>query len=211
MADAFMIRSEAQLEALYRRPTARAAAKVRSRIDRASARFIDLCPFVVLATGHGSTADASPRGGPPGFILRLDDRHVAIPDLGGNNLLDSYRNVVASPGVGLLLMVPGRDETLRINGPGLLTTDPALLDRFTPELRRPRLALVVETEEIYGHCAKAFRRSRLWDPASWDELAAAPDLAEIYAAQAPEVDEAEMRRSLVRLYGEELAEDVPPA
>jgi len=199
----------AALTARYRSPSARAAAKVRDRLDEASVRFIRRCPFLVLATTDGETVDASPRGGPPGFVRVLDDRHVAIPDLTGNNLLDSFRNVVAHPWAGILFIVPGKDETLRLNGPAALTEDPAILDGFTSELRRPKLALVVEAVEVFGHCAKAFRRARLWEPASWEALADAPDLAAIYAAQRDDVDEQELREDLARLYVEELAEDLP--
>src|SRR5262245_14817683 len=107
-----------QLEALYRTPSPGAAHKVMTSINEGMATFIDRCPFVVLATSDGTgSVDASPRGGPAGFVRRLDDRHVAIPDLNGNNRLDSLRNIVAFPWVGLLMVVPGQDETLRINGP----------------------------------------------------------------------------------------------
>ena len=203
------IRDLADLRTLYREPSSRAAGKLRDRLDEASIRFIERCPFLVLATSDGRTVDASPRGGPPGFVRVLDDRHVALPDLSGNNLLDSFRNIVANPWAGLLFVVPGKDETLRINGPAHLSVDPELLDGFTPALRRPKVALVVETAEVYGHCAKAFRRARLWDPASWEELADAPDLAAIYAAQRPDVDEDRMRAELAELYVAELAEDRP--
>ncbi len=152
-----------QLEALYRRPSERAVSKQFSAIDPSMATFIDRCPFVVLATsnGHGSV-DASPRGGPPGFVRRLDDGHIAIPDLNGNNRLDSYRNLVEHPYAGVLMIVPGNEETLRINGPAVLTTDPQLLAGFTTDLRTPKMALVIETAEIFGHCAKAFRRAAMW-------------------------------------------------
>ena len=207
--DDHRILDEAALSGRYRAPSARAAGKIRDRLDAASVRFIGRSPFLVLATSDGRTVDASPRGGPPGFVRVLDDRHVAVPDLSGNNLLDSFRNVVANPWAGLLFVVPGKDETLRINGPAHLSVEPELLGGFTPELRRPKMALVVETAEVYGHCAKAFRRARLWDPASWEALADAPDLAAIYAAQRPDVDEDRMRADLAELYVAELAEDRP--
>ncbi|NND74742.1 MAG: pyridoxamine 5'-phosphate oxidase family protein [Ilumatobacter sp.] len=178
------ITTSGELDAFYRAPSEVAANKVFTTIDDATARFIDRCPFLVLSTTNGTDSiDASPRGGPPGFLQRLDDRHIAIPDLNGNNRLDSLRNIVAHGRVGLLLMVPGKDETIRINGPATLTTSADILDGFTAELRRPKLAIVVETAELYGHCAKAFRRGRVWDPASWEGVADAPDLADIVAEQ----------------------------
>ena len=109
-------------------------------------------------------------GGPPGFVKPLDDRHVVVPDLNGNNLLDSFRNIVVNPHAALIVLVPGQDETMRIDGPAHLTDDDAVLDLFVDEVRRPTLAVVVETEAVFTHCAKSFRRGRLWDPTSWPVL-----------------------------------------
>ena len=114
----------------------------------------------------------SPRGGPPGFVQVLDAQRLAIPDLSGNNLVDSITNIVRNPHVGLLFVLPGRDETLRVNGRAWLTTDDAVLDGFTAELRRPKAAIGVEVVDTFVHCAKSFRRGQVWDPASW-----APDVA----------------------------------
>jgi hypothetical protein len=179
------------LTARYRAPSRRAAGKVRSVIDEASRRFIEHCPLVMVATaGADGRCDTSPRGGPPGFVSYIDERRVAIPDLTGNNRLDSYRNIISNPHAGLLFVVPGKDETVRINGPAHLTDDPTILDGFIAELRRPKLALVVEVEELFAHCAKALRRALLWDPGSWEALVGAPDLAEIYACQFEGMEEA---------------------
>lgn len=198
----------AQLETLYRKPGAGAAGKVMTSINEGMAEFIDRSPFVVLATSDGNgSMDASPRGGPPGFVRRLDDRHVAIPDLNGNNRLDSLRNIVTFPWAGLLLVIPGQDETLRINGRAVLTTDPDLLSGFTKELRTPKLAVVIETAEVYGHCAKAFRRGNMWRPEAWDAVDS-PDLATMYACVwNAEVDE--IRKDLAESYEEGLALDRP--
>ncbi|MFW2334501.1 MSMEG_1061 family FMN-dependent PPOX-type flavoprotein [Ilumatobacter sp.] len=196
-----------QLTALYRPPSERALGKQLDHIDGGMAAFIDLSPFLVLSTTDGAdSVDASPRGGPPGFVRRLDDRHIAIPDLNGNNRLDSHRNIVAHGRAGVLMIVPGRDETLRLNGPAAITTDPDILAGFTEELRRPKAAIVVETAEIYGHCAKAFRRAQLWVPSSWEELAAAPDLAAMYSCMW-QIDEPEMRDALEHTYEADLARD----
>lgn len=196
-----------QLASMFREPGRRALDKQRSVIDGGLAAFVDRCPFAVLATSDGrGSVDASPRGGPPGFIRRLDDRHVALPDLNGNNRLDSYRNVLAHPYAGLLLIVPGKQETVRINGPAVLTADPELLAGFTAELRPPKLALVVETAEIYGHCAKAFRRARVWEVDTWAGLESAPDLAAMYAETFDRpVDE--LRDALEATYVDDLACD----
>jgi PPOX class probable FMN-dependent enzyme len=199
------IESLAQLTELYREPGRGAVDKQLDRMTPGMAGFIDSSSFLVLATTSGDgSVDASPRGGPPGFVRRLDERHIAIPDLNGNNRLDSYRNVVAHPYVGILMLVPGKDETLRINGPATLTTDPELLAGFTKELRTPKMALVVETAEIYGHCAKAFRRGGMWQPDSWAAPCDAPDLSDMYAAEG----EAEQLRAALEVdYAAGLAAD----
>ena len=196
-----------ELTALYRAPGGRAVDKQLDRIDVGMEAFIDLSPFLVLATSDGAgSIDASPRGGPPGFVRRLDERHIAIPDLNGNNRLDSYRNIVTHGRAGVLMIVPGKNETLRINGPAAITTDLDLLAGFTKELRRPKAAIVIETAEIYGHCAKAFRRGHVWDPSSWDSLRAAPDLAVMYACMW-DADEAAIRDALAADYEQGLAAD----
>jgi PPOX class probable FMN-dependent enzyme len=196
-----------ELTALYRAPSGGAISKQLDHIDAGMEAFIDLSPFLVLATSDGAgSLDASPRGGPPGFVRRLDDRHIAIPDLNGNNRLDSYRNIVTHGRAGVLMVVPGKNETLRINGPAVITTDPELLAGFTKELRTPKAAIVIETAEIYGHCAKAFRRGNLWDSSSWAALEPAPDLAAMYTC-IWNVDETTIRDSLAADYEQGLAAD----
>jgi PPOX class probable FMN-dependent enzyme len=197
---------KAALRELYRSPSALAAAKEFDSIDASTAMFIDRCPFLVLSTTDGNTVDASPRGGPPGFIQRLDDRHIALPDLNGNNRLDSLENIAEHGRAGLLLFMPGRDETVRINGPAVLTTDSSILDGFTAELRRPKLAIVVETAELYAHCAKAFRRSQMWLPETWGTGEEAPDLADIVGTQF-DMESGGIRTALEASYVADLAAD----
>ena len=196
-----------QLESMYRRPGAAAVRKVLPGLNAGMAAFIDRCSFLVLATSDGlGSLDASPRGGPAGFVRRLDDRHVAIPDLNGNNRLDSLRNIVAFPWAGLLMVVPGQEETLRINGPAALSTDRDLLAGFTHELRPPKLAVVVEIAEVYGHCAKAFKRGNLWRPETWLTNGQSPDLATMYAC-VWNLDETAIRDDLAESYVADLAAD----
>jgi PPOX class probable FMN-dependent enzyme len=196
------------LRAIYRKPGAAAAGKSRTSIDEASARFIARAPLVMLATSSAAgLCDVSPRGGPPGFVTVLDDTHVAIPDLNGNNRLDSLQNVVENPQAGLLFLIPGLDDTLRINGPATITMADDVLDRHHPELRRPKSALVVETRELFVHCAKAFRRSGTWQPETWAALADAPDLIEIVACQFAIDDREALRDDLEQGYVAELAAD----
>jgi hypothetical protein len=123
--------------------------------------------------------DVSPRGGPPGFVRVLDDRHLAIPDATGNRRLDTLANVVASGRLGLLFLIPGRDTTLRVSGRACVSADAELLGRLEPVGKPPRSAIVVEAEEVFAHCPKAFIRSRLWEPESWPEPQTLPSAAEV--------------------------------
>lgn len=130
------LRTVEELRALYAEPSQLVKSKKAPRIEPAARAIIEACPFALLATaGPDGRCDVSPRGGDPGFIHVLEDRYLVLPDLGGNNLLDSMQNIVANPHAGLLFVLPGRDETLRADGPAWITTEPALLDRFT-EVKR---------------------------------------------------------------------------
>ena len=135
-------------------------------------------------------------GDPAGFVRILDEKTLAIPDRPGNNRLDSLTNILANPSVGILFIVPGYDDTLRVNGTASLHTDPELLESMSINGRLPRLAIVVRVKEVFMHCAKAFRRSHLWDPDHFQDRGSMPSLAKIILDQtsgAPE-DEHEMRK-----------------
>lgn len=205
------VTSAEQLAELYRAPSRLVAAKKAGVLDDASVGIIERSPFVLIATaGDDGSLDVSPRGGPPGFVRVLDDHHVAIPDLNGNNLIDSLRGVVGTGRAGLLVLVPGKDETLRLNGAAWVVTDANVLDRWDDELRRPITAIVIRTDEVFMHCAKAFRRGRVWDPASWDELADAPDGLDVLSAQGlVDSNNEETRAFLERAYQSDLAADQP--
>jgi PPOX class probable FMN-dependent enzyme len=160
--------TEAQLREIYRPPMESIEAKVQTTLDAHSRAHIELSPFVVIGTSApDGTADVSPKGGPPGFVTVLDDQHLAIGDLSGNNLLDTLTNVVAGSGVGVIFIVPGNDVTLRVNGHACITTDEAVLDACAVKDRRPKTAIGVTVTEQFMHCAKSFRRAGLWDPTSW--------------------------------------------
>lgn len=200
-----------ELRALYREPSRLVQTKKRPVIDHRSRAFVELSPFVLVATADAAGGvDVSPRGGAPGFVRVLDEHHVAVPDLNGNNLIDSLRNVVESGHAGLLFVVPGNDETLRLNGAAWVTTDSELLDSFAAEIRRPKVALVVRADEVFVHCAKAFRRGRVWDPSAWADLAAAPGLEQIVCAQGlVDADPELVRADLERGYAADLEADRP--
>jgi PPOX class probable FMN-dependent enzyme len=171
--------------------------KVLDRIDGHARTLIEHSPFVLLATSApDGSCDVSPRGDPAGSVLVLDDRTLVLADRPGNKLIDSFRNILDNPHAGLLFLVPGMNETLRINGRATLVSDAPYFDQLVVKGKRPRLAVVVEVEELFMHCAKAFLRSSLWKPETWPERSALPSLGTILRDQLslPEsVDELDAR------------------
>jgi len=164
------IRTLDELRERYRPPGDVALAKQLDRLDVHDRSLIALSTLVMVATGDADGhLDVSPRGGPAGWVTVLDDHHLAIPDLSGNNRLDTLSNVVATSGIALLFVVPGMDETLRVNGAAIVTTSPDVLDRLDVAGRPPRTAIVVEVHDAYIHCAKAFRRAAAWSPEEWPD------------------------------------------
>jgi PPOX class probable FMN-dependent enzyme len=180
---------ESELRALYGAPMQRALKKDVARLDEMCRRLIAAAPMVFVASfSPDGRCDVTPRGGPPGFVTVLDERRLAIPDATGNRRLDTLTNVVATGRAGLIFLIPGRDTTLRVNGPACVTEDAALLAGLNPVGKPPRTAIVVEAEEAYAHCPKAFVRAQLWDPATWlapDDL---PSPAEVSLAHARNPD-----------------------
>ena len=161
----------------------RAVRKDVGHLDEMCRRLIAAAPMLFVATySESGQCDVSPRGGPPGFVTVLDEGHLAIPDATGNRRLDTLENVVATGRVGLIFVIPGRDTTLRVNGRARVTARADLLDRLTAVGKRPRTAIVVEAEEVYAHCPKAFVRSKLWDPESWPDPAGLPTSAQVSVA-----------------------------
>jgi len=157
------IEREEDLRGLYPPVSPLAVKKCIDRLDKHCVNFISLSPFLCIGTsGADSKADVSPRGDPPGFVQVLDPNTIAIPDRPGNNRLDTFSNVLQNPNVGILFMIPGIDETLRINGLARLSTEPDLLARMQVDGKTPKAAMVVDVKEAFLHCAKAFRRSKLW-------------------------------------------------
>lgn len=176
----FVINDEATLRGLYAPVHDLAVKKERQTLGPNAQAFIRRSPFLCIGTqGKGGKADVSPRGDAAGFVRILDDKTVAIPDRPGNNRLDTLDNIVANPSVGLLFIIPGFDETLRLNGRASLTTQPELLEGMAVDGRLPKLAIVVEVDEVFLHCAKAFRRSRLWDPACQQDRQEMPSLMQM--------------------------------
>lgn len=178
------IRSEAELRAMIGKTDPIAVNKSLGRLDRYCRQFIALSPFLTIATFDAKgNADVSPRGDQPGFVQILDDRTIAIPDRPGNNRLDTMSNILSNPSVGLLFFVPGFDDTLRINGKAILTRDPALIEAATVNNRPPKVMIRVAVEEAFLHCAKALKRSRLWDPSAQQDRKQMPSLARMILEQ----------------------------
>jgi uncharacterized protein len=159
-----------QLEGVVGLPTGLAVTKERDALTDIDRAWLAATPFCVLATSDDEgRCDASPKGDPPGQLVHVvDERTIAIAERPGNRRVDGYRNVLANPHVGLTFLIPGRGDTLRINGRARLVDDAAYFDAMAVRGKRPILALEVEIETVFFHCAKAFLRSGLWDPESWE-------------------------------------------
>ncbi|HKU36073.1 MAG TPA: pyridoxamine 5'-phosphate oxidase family protein [Paenarthrobacter sp.] len=163
------IASAQELEELIGLPLDRVRKKVRSSLSDFDRQWLAASPFCVISTADAQgRVDASPKGDPAGFIEVLDETTIAIPERPGNKLAYGFRNILANPNVGILSVVPGRTDTLRINGQARLVKDAEFFDRMVVKGHRPRVAIVVSVEEVFTHCGKAFMRSGLWEPDSWD-------------------------------------------
>jgi len=180
------------------KPDALSVLKERTDLDQHCRAFITQSPFLLLATsGASGRCDVSPRGDAPGFVHVLDERTIVIPDRPGNRHLDSLRNIIENPHAGVVFMVPNVDETLRINGRACIIEDTDILGGMVMQGRVPRLGVVIEAEEVFFHCARAFKRARLWQPDTWIEREALPSLGQILADQInpPGLDATDLDRS----------------
>jgi PPOX class probable FMN-dependent enzyme len=167
--DAIEITDVAELEAVVGTPMPAAAEKVRATLDPIDRSWLARSPFCLIGTSDpDGRCDVSPKGDPPGFAHVVDDRTLAIPERPGNRRVDGYRNILANPHVGLIFFVPGRGDTLRINGRARILRDAPYFDAMVVKGHRPILALEVAVEEVFYHCPKAFMRSKLWQPDTWD-------------------------------------------
>lgn len=164
------ITDEAELRELLGEVNPRAANKDRPALHPRDREWIGISPFVVMCTSDAAgNCDASPKGDPPGFVRVLDDHTIAVPERPGNRRADGYRNILVNPHVGLIFLIPGRNETLRINGSARLVRDAPYFDDMVVRGHRPILAVEVAIEQIFFHCAKAFLRSGLWQPEQWPD------------------------------------------
>ena len=200
-----MIQTIEQLRGLYAPAKERAVKKQLSALDVHCQRFIALSPFVVISSiGLDQMLDASPRGGAPGFVKSVDAHTLLIPDSPGNNRLDTLENIIHTGRVGMLFLIPGMDETLRVNGTACLSDDAADLALCTTEVRTPKLVIKVAVAQAYLHCAKAFMRSKLWDKQSHIERSLMPSMGEMINEQAKMITPAETQEEMMARYRAEL-------
>jgi PPOX class probable FMN-dependent enzyme len=178
------ISSEAVLRELIGTPSELVIRKVQPALDQHARTFLAQSPFLLIGTSdERGNLDVSPRGDLPGFVLPLDDQTLVIPDRPGNRRIDTLRNILANPQVGLLFLIPGIDETLRVNGRAVIARDETLLERTAVQGKKPLLVIGVEVQEVFFHCAKAFRRSKLWDTAHWPKRSDVPTLGTVLKDQ----------------------------
>jgi len=207
--DKQFVTSLAELDAMVPPAGDGAAGKTMRRIERYAEQFIDLSPFCCLATSDGKgNADVTPRGDKPGFVRVIDERTLLIPERPGNNRMDSLRNIIQHPSLGLLFLIPGFEDTLRVNGRGRVTKDPGLLADSAVDGKLPKFGILVTVDEAFFHCAKAFRRSRLWDPTAQLPRNTMPTLARIIMDQMAEVaKETPPEQAEVAVWDEAIEED----
>jgi PPOX class probable FMN-dependent enzyme len=193
------------LRAIYKQPSGRAVEKQLAALDRHCRRFIELSPFLLISTqGPDGLGDLSPKGDAPGFVAVLDDNTIAIPDRLGNNRLDTLENLTRNPGVGLIFLVPGVDETCRLNGTAEIRDDEDLLNRFVVNRKPPATVIVVSVKEAYLHCAKALMRAKLWDTARHVERSTLPSIGEMIRDQRGLGGAAESQDEMVEYYRKNL-------
>ena len=181
-----VVTSKSQLRELFGHPVERVRLKEHAFLDAHCRAFIARSPFLLLATaGADGRCDVSPKGDAPGFVHVLDDTHLVIPDRPGNKRFDGMSNLLENPHVGLIFLTPGREDTLRVNGRAWIVRDVEILERLIAMGKRPQAAIGVEVEECFMHCAKAFRRSGLWERERWPDVSELPSPQRILWDHAP--------------------------
>ena len=200
-----LVTTEAELREILGSPAPASLAKERDRLVEVDRAWLAASPFCLVATaGADGRCDVSPKGDPPGFAMVLDDTTLAVPERPGNRRVDGFRNVLANGHVGLIFFLPGRGDTLRINGRARLVRDAPFFDAMVVKGHRPVLAMVVEVEEVFHHCSKAFLRSHLWEPGTWEPDAVEPRAVIAKTLERPEQDLAEVERYYGPSYAEGL-------
>lgn len=189
MNDQTKISDTKVLRDLYGEPVAASLVKEMTFLTDDYAAFIKASPFVVISSSGAEGLDASPRGGPPGFVRVVDKKTLILPDRSGNNRVDSLSNVVSDPRIAMLFLVPGVGETMRVNGTAKVSVEPDLLAGFADVNGKiPRSALIVSIDRAYVHCSQSLARSKLWDPAAQVERKALPSIGQMLQACHAEFD-----------------------
>ena len=187
-----VITSQEQIREVIGHPSERVVNKAISILDEHCRALIAKSPFLLIASSDQSgNMDISPKGDPPGFVQVLDDKTLAIPDRPGNRRADTFLNILQNPGVGLLFLIPGQRETLRISGTAKIVRDAWLLEKMVIQGKKPNFAIVVTVKEAFLHCAKCIIRSHLWEPEHWPDLEGLPSLARILIDHANLTDSVE--------------------
>lgn len=199
------IETASQLRELYGYPKGRAKDKVLNRLEKHAINFINTSPFLVMSTSsYKGNQDASPRGGSPGFVKVLDEKTLVIPDAKGNNRVDSISNIIETNSIGLLFLIPGVDETLRINGSAFLSTDVSYLKLFIEENNPPKACIIISVKEVFLHCAKAFMRSKLWEASAQIDRESFPTMGEMLKDQLGSKEAPETREAMLARYKKDL-------
>lgn len=199
------ITSAKQLRELYDYPRGRAKDKVLDSLEKHSIHFIATSPFLVLSTvSKDGKMDVSPRGGKPGFVKISESGQLLIPDAKGNNRLDSLTNILETGSIGLIFLIPGIDETLRINGTACITNNEAVLSHFSTEDKKPVTCLVVSIDELFLHCAKALMRSKLWKSDYQIDPRNFPSIGTMLKDQLTSPEKAETREDMIKRYQKDL-------
>lgn len=194
-----------QLRTLYEQPRDRVIAKEQLQLDKHCKNFISKAPFMLIGTqGANGQLDNSPRGGLPGFVKVLDDSTLVIPDVKGNNRLDSISNIIETGKVGMLFLIPGVDETLRVNGTAYISTNADFLQLFSEERKQPITAIVAKVEVAFLQCAKALMRSKIWDPTTQIERATFPTMGQMLKDQLNSNDTPETQEEMIARYQKDL-------
>lgn len=195
------ISTVSELRELYDLPRGRANTKLLYALEKHAKNFIDKSPFVVISTiNKKGEMDTSPRGGEIGFVKVIDNKRIAIPDAKGNNRLDSLTNIIETESIGLLFLLPGVDETLRVNGTAYISTDHSMLDLFKEQAKPAKTCIVVEIKEVFLHCAKALMRSKLWDEKTKIKRSDFPSMGRMLKDQIGGDEKVESQEDMVKRY-----------
>ena len=201
------IETKEELREFYGPANERSVKKQMAKLDEHAKNFIALSPFMVISSATAEGADASPKGDPPGFVKVIDESTLIIPDRPGNNRVDTMSNIVENNHIGLLFLVPGMCETLRVNGRARITTDPEILEPHSVKGRLPRLAMIIDVDDVYLHCAKALIRADLWNAEKHIERKSFPSMGQMLADQIDEDgynDGEEMNKGIQERYKTDL-------